>query len=881
MKRYLNVAVYVGFAIAIFIAAAVLSERNELLRLNSAAQEQATNARATAEAETSLRATAEAQSILARSTAEAEANLRGTAETQVMVAEATVGAETAFRATIEANAAIEEQRALAYQLASEAQLILEEQPAHLERSVLLAIEAAQRFPSAGTVQALREGLQLLPRYEQQLVAGNAVWDIAYSPDGRYLASRGEDGVILWEMENGREVARFITEAFITDFIFSPTGRYFVTEDFNGLTVWEVATGAVAARFDIENPNGSIIFSVSEQYLGVSEYLDISEPGFTHVWEIASGLERIHITQSSTDLAFSSNGNYLYAVTSNDGVQVWEIATGTKLDTPEFRGWVKFSPGNTYLFEDGLDEKRIWTLETGTFIKLDLTRSPIPTWFAFSPNEHYLATSRVTGPLRGYHFGRNIVQVWDVTTGRQIMSLEDRVFELTFSPDSQYLAFVSGHTAIVLEATTGRERFRTGYPEFISDLAFSPDGRHLAVASSGGLTIWNIALPPLDLHFAHYDSEPVDISAIDYSADGKYVVTGGVDSSVHLWDAMGGNEVIRWEQPSQIRSVAFSPNSRFVLSGGGFNPPFHDVPPSIVTLWDIMTGNEVITISHTYPVGDVTFSPDGRYFATAGLAGLGEDVRVFEASTGSELVHLLDAGTQVVFSPNGQLATVGSNNIKLWTEEGWRLFATLPNSEFRYPTFSSDGRYIFTLDVTPGHGYIVNIWETETGNKVFQIPYEYPVWRVTLSPDARFVATQSDNGQYVSVVQVWNISQDPPLLQLSQNNGTSSFAFSPDSQYLAFENAEDAITVWNLQTQQETARFGRTEDISVFRFSSDGSRLIIVGGGTDVYLWRWHPDDLIAEACTRLSRNLTPAEWNTYLGDEPYRPTCPNLHIPQD
>jgi hypothetical protein len=48
----------------------------------------------------------------------------------------------------------------------------------------------------------------------------------------------------------------------------------------------------------------------------------------------------------------------------------------------------------------------------------------------------------------------------------------------------------------------------------------------------------------------------------------------------------------------------------------------------------------------------------------------------------------------------------------------------------------------------------------------------------------------------------------------------------------------------------------------------------------VRLWHWRLDDLMAAACARLSRNLTLEEWREHLGDEPYRPTCPELPLPK-
>ena len=65
------------------------------------------------------------------------------------------------------------------------------------------------------------------------------------------------------------------------------------------------------------------------------------------------------------------------------------------------------------------------------------------------------------------------------------------------------------------------------------------------------------------------------------------------------------------------------------------------------------------------------------------------------------------------------------------------------------------------------------------------------------------------------------------------------------------------------------------------FSPDGTRLATASLDKTAWLWLWRTEDLIAEACKRLPRNLTHAEWRQYLVDEPYRPTCPNLPVPKD
>jgi dipeptidyl aminopeptidase/acylaminoacyl peptidase len=101
-------------------------------------------------------------------------------------------------------------------------------------------------------------------------------------------------------------------------------------------------------------------------------------------------------------------------------------------------------------------------------------------------------------------------------------------------------------------------------------------------------------------------------------------------------------------------------------------------------------------------------------------------------------------------------------------------------------------------------------------------------------------------------------------------------FSNDGRYLAFESTEGIVSVLDMTTFEEITRLTHPNTIYDISFSPDNQQLLIQSGISTVYLWRYLPEDVITEACNRLSRNLTEEEWQTYIGDEPYHPTCPNI-----
>ena len=83
-------------------------------------------------------------------------------------------------------------------------------------------------------------------------------------------------------------------------------------------------------------------------------------------------------------------------------------------------------------------------------------------------------------------------------------------------------------------------------------------------------------------------------------------------------------------------------------------------------------------------------------------------------------------------------------------------------------------------------------------------------------------------------------------------------------------------VWEISDRREVARISHEGSVTAITFSPDGNYLITCAESGLEQQWRWRHQHLIEEACSRLTRNLTPEEWHQYLGDEPYQRTCTHL-----
>ncbi len=183
---------------------------------------------------------------------------------------------------------------------------------------------------------------------------------------------------------------------------------------------------------------------------------------------------------------------------------------------------------------------------------------------------------------------------------------------------------------------------------INDIAYSPDGAQLAVASRDGIWLYDAQTGhELDIFTGHTGS----IWNVSFSPDGRTITSAGQDRTIRIWDVNTGQNLQTYRH--QVWDVAYSPDGKTIISGSWDKNLY---------LLDADTGKLLRTFSgHTQKVWRVAFSPDGRMIASASHD---RTVRLWDVNTG-QLLRILTEHTDqvwsVAFSPDGKTIMSGSSD----------------------------------------------------------------------------------------------------------------------------------------------------------------------------------------------------------------------------
>jgi len=360
------------------------------------------------------------------------------------------------------------------------------------------------------------------------------------------------------------------------------------------------------------------------------------------------------------------------------------------------------------------------------------------------------------------------------------------------------------------------------------------------------------------------------STLAFSPDGKYLAVAEGRNTVYIRETTDWQEVRRLRHEGRVRSVIFSPDGQTMATGS---------EDGTARLWNVTSGEELLRMANMKAVRDLAFSPDGSR-----LAGGGSDsyAYIWRISDGKELhriKHPLPWVERVVFSPSGEyLVTVnGGNRIGLAKEEAVRLWDTDTTKELAIigqgkatdVAFSPDGKYLATAQGSSSGSSSAHLWDTATLKEVARFEHGWPE-RLAFSPDGKYLVTTGRG----YTARLWALPGGDEVFQVNHQNRVITSAFSADSAYLITGSQDGTSRVWTVPGGQEVARLNNPDNNLEVLFSPDGKYAIAASQSDIARVWFLPIDDPLAEACRRIDRNRSLEEWRQYVGDEPYRKICP-------
>jgi WD40 repeat protein len=623
--------------------------------------------------------------------------------------------------------------------------------------------------------------------------------IAFSPDRRFLAIAGSDGVRLCEASTGRTLHTLPgSPREVIALAFSRDGKRLAAAGLQReVLLWDVdIRGPPKTLGGLPGPASAVAFHPSADQLavGCGDRLHPETPGAVVLIDLAGG-RPVHTWEklggAVYGVAFHPAGRQLAAALDDMTAVVWNPADGKLIRTLE--GHKVRDLGN--------DLARLLRLRNpggdGDSKTFQLMTAVCDV--AYSPDGTILATASADSTIK----------LWDSASGKELRTLRGHhqpVLCLAFSSSGKFLASGSLDQTVWLWSIPGGEAVRVyhGHREQVAALAYHPD--RICLASGGGdgkVILWDpnqlqdswlwryhaanvfaVAFRPdggqlaaasgdlfnpfhqgtIKLLDPHTRAEgptltghKSGIGALAWRPGGRELASGGADGTVRVWSPAEAKEVRQLKAGSLVFAVGYSPDGTTLAASTG--TLLMPASPGEVILWDAASGKErERRRDHKGGVGSLAFSPDGRWLATGSADRTvvlrdpvsGEPKRTLSGHKGAVMAiafspdsRLLAAAASEVFQPTQPGAIV------LWDVETGKELRTMRGHTQMIVgvAFTPDGKRL----VSASRDGTAKVWEPDTGREVLSLkpPTTY-CCSLAVSPDGRFIAS----GNWMSTVSLW-------------------------------------------------------------------------------------------------------------------------------
>jgi serine/threonine protein kinase len=283
----------------------------------------------------------------------------------------------------------------------------------------------------------------------------------------------------------------------------------------------------------------------------------------------------------------------------------------------------------------------------------------------------------------------------------------------------------------------------GHSDQVTTVEWSPNNALLLASGSEDKTarLWSYT----NLNSAVRHQQANMVYSLNWSPSGQFIVSGGENPTIDVWDTAGGNTIFSYGGHNQpVYSVKWSPDGSRIVSGSA---------DTSAQVWNASNATPIASYTqHVKTVWAVAWSPDGSRIASASLDGT---VQIWNSNTATNLSTFRDIQSlnvrAVAWSPNGQYIAFGGDSkvVQVWNVNTNTIVVSYTghSGHVEDVKWSPDG----TLVASAGQDQTIQIWNATTGSRLFTYnSHTSLVWAIDWSRSGQQIASASQDG----TVRVW-------------------------------------------------------------------------------------------------------------------------------